>query len=224
MGPDIIAAADPGAIIVTAATSIKPGNNKTAIVQAGNLRLILVPGKLIGIDPELANRLAAIRLEDARPDINGATGDVVVLMVRAAIVAPRNGKSAVLKAGHFWCILVSRYHRLINQELTACRAAVFIVLLGPNVIQVAALSTAAVVVLPGNNKAAVAQRCYRRSVLLAVGLGIDHELRSNRGTGLVEALAANIGTRPAAMAAAVFPRNHKPTVRKAGHRGIVLGT
>ena len=104
--PDIAAAAGNIIIAVAGARVIAPGDDKAAVRQGGNRRLILVPGQRILVNPELADRLRAIGLKDARPDILTVTGDVVVLMVRAAFVTPGDDKIAVSERGNGWLGLV----------------------------------------------------------------------------------------------------------------------
>ena len=94
LSPDIGPTTSSSPVIVTATAIITPSDDKAAILKASNLGLILVPGELIGINPELANSLIGAGIEDTRPIVLTLTGTGTIASIVAAtgIVAPGHGK------------------------------------------------------------------------------------------------------------------------------------
>ena len=81
----------------------------------------------------------------------------------------------------------------------------------------------ATIVTPGNDKAAIAQRRYRRIVLGTARPGVDPELVTDRTPDLVVKLGPDIVARAAALRTAVIrPGNHIITVGKTRNRRLIL--
>ena len=163
LGPDINPTAGSGAIIVAGTAVIAPGDDETAIFKAGNLGLILAPGKLIGIDAELANSLVSAGIEDTRPNVvaRARTGTIASVVTGTFIIAPGHGKAAGIESRHGRFVLGPGNLVFIDSELRRAHSPVRAIDLRPDVITVAStgaiasIVAAARIIPPGNNIAAI---------------------------------------------------------------------
>ena len=76
------------------ATVITPGNNKTAILKAGYIGIILI-ARNISINPELFADSLTVRIKT--PSINIRAGAAIIVR---AIIIPGNNKSAIFESGN----------------------------------------------------------------------------------------------------------------------------
>ena len=83
-----------GAVAVTAV--IAPGNDKAAILQADNFRLILRRA-YITVYPELASNFGAVRGKNTRPDIVAAARPRSIIMTAATTVTPGDNEITIRK-------------------------------------------------------------------------------------------------------------------------------
>ena len=199
-------------------TVVQPGNDITPILEACNVRVILVT-VCRRVNEELTPHTSAIGVVALRVDAVVAA----ILVVRF----PGNNKAAVVEGLDRRVVLGARYIG-VDPELGNRLGAICIKDSRPHIVPTASpcpIIVAALVIAPGNDKATALESDNRRLVLLTRELGrINPELATNPHTRRIVELAIDVRVLTAIMTAptVILPGDDKAATLKARNRGLIL--
>ncbi len=158
-GEDLAADVNAGAggrifivLVMGAALIITPGDDKLAITKTGDRRLVLGAALSVGVDQELFANPSGAGIITLTKDVDAGTAARTAV---AAVITPGDNKLAVAEIGHRRLVLRTVVRIGVDQEVVADLRARCIETLTEDIDTAAAIMTAALVITPGDDKAAV---------------------------------------------------------------------
>ena len=139
-----------------AAAVVAPTNHKTAVINGGNRRFVLVAGCAF-IDPELLTQRRAICRKVLAKYAPGRG-------IQSGPIRPGHHKGAVSQARHHRLPLITG-HSGVHQKLATHRVTSRVVALGKNALAAAVTGRTGGRGRPGNNKTATSEAAHTRLIL-----------------------------------------------------------
>ena len=189
-----------------------PGDEEAAVVQGRDDAVVLRTGG-VGVDAEgRAQRVAA--------GVEALAVDAIAVAV-GAVIRPCDDEAAAHQAGDARVVLRHRAQAgRIGPGFAALHHASGVVALEEDVAVLGEAGVGVVIVVPGDDKAAIGRGRDAGLVLVLIRAGVHTELGTLRPTRAVVAL--RIDASPAAVLVVAAPRDHETTAGQPHHRGVAL--